>query len=220
MENASRKTVTLGFLQSIKLVVLEKPSVSIDQKYQEFLNELQSYGCGYWKWLRKRRIREVFVVCSVRNPATGKLDKMSIKKKSPDSLELTDGRRFDLKTGRSLNGELVYIFPVEDHLLVWAAWEPHYLRQGVERVLPALRFADVRNYADLLSPGWSHGMFTEKFDRVFGRNFDRPAASLSEREEVSMSSCRRFAKEAVLEHLPEPIHEFRALAEMMERDAK
>src|ERR1017187_7847818 len=106
MENASRKTVTLGFLQSIKLVVLEKPSVSIDQKYQEFLNELQSYGCGYWKWLRKRRIREVFVVCSVRNPATGKLDKMSIKKKSPDSLELTDGRRFDLKTGRSLNGEL------------------------------------------------------------------------------------------------------------------
>jgi hypothetical protein len=220
MESALCRTVTpSGFQPTIKLVVLNKPATSEDDKYQKFLNELQSYGCGYWKWLRKRRIREVFVVGSVTNPETGKIDKIRIKKKSAGFIELTDCRRFDIKTGRCLSGEPRYIFSIENRL-VWNSWEPQSLRQRVERALPALPFKAARAYADLLHPNWHLGIFTEKLDRVLGRNFDRPAASLSEREEASMASCRKFAKETVLDHLPGAIQEFRALVEMMEGDAK
>jgi hypothetical protein len=223
MKSASLKTVTtLGFPQTTKLVVLEKPSIAGESdNYQEFLNELQSYPCGYWKWLRKRRIREVLVVCSVKNPATGKLDRISIKNKtSQDSIELADGRRFDLKTGRSLSGLLDYIFPVEDYQRVWAAWEPQYLRQRVEQVLPMLHFSDVRSYADLVSPRWNCGFSTAEYDHVFHLNFDRPAGLLSERDAAKMASCRNDAKNAILGHLPAAVQELRALVEMMERDAR
>jgi len=193
--------------------------MSEDEKYQKFLNELQSYVCGNWNRFRKRRIREVFVVGSITNPEIGKIDKLCIETKSADFMELADCSRFDLKTGRSLNGEAKYIFPVENRL-VWDAWEPQSLRQRVERVLPALPFKAVRAYADLLHPNWHFGIFTEKLDRMFGRNFDRPAASLSEREEARMASCRKLAKETVMDHLPGAIQEFRALVEMMEGDAR
>jgi hypothetical protein len=78
----------------------------------------------------------------------------------------------------------------------------------------------VRDYADLLHPKWQYGMFAEGLDRFVGRDFDRPAASLSEMDEASMASCRKFSKEAILGHLPGTIQEFRALVDMMERDAK
>lgn len=101
MESATCRTVTaLGFRPNTKLVVLDKPPISEDGEYQKFLKELQSYGCGYWKWLRKRRIREVFVVGSVTNPETGKIDKSRIKRKTADFMELADSGRFDIKTGR------------------------------------------------------------------------------------------------------------------------
>ncbi|MGA9627762.1 MAG: hypothetical protein WBL65_27120 [Bryobacteraceae bacterium] len=211
MESATCRTVTaLGFQPNTELVVLDKPPISEDGEYQKFLNELQSYGCGYWKWLRKRRIREVFVVGSVRNPEAGKIDKIRIKRKTADSIELADCR-FDIKTGRSLYGEPKYIFPVENRL-VWDAWEPQSLRQRVERGLPALPFKAVRAYADLLHPNWHLGLFNFSFTGA--------ADSLSERAAASMASCREFAKKAILCHLPRAIQEFRALVEMMERDAK
>jgi hypothetical protein len=158
-------------------------------------------------------------VDDVTKPDIGRIDRVCIKRKTRDFIKLADRREFDLKTGRSLHGEPKYIFTVEDRR-VRVAWEPQPLRQRVERVLSALRFADVRNHADLLCPGWHFGLFADRLDGVLGRNFDRPAASLSEREEASMVSCRRFAKEAVLSHLPRGVQELRALVEMMEGDAK
>lgn len=212
MENELCRTAsTSGFQPTIKLVVLSKPPTSESEKYQKFLNELQSYGCGYWKWLRKRRIREVFVVVSLTNPEIGKIEKIRIKRKTADFIELADCKRFDLKTGRSLYGESKYIFPVENRL-VWDAWEPQSLRQRVEGALPAIPFKTVRAYADLLHPNWHLGLF----DFSFGGD----AEFLSERAAVSMASCREFAKRAILGHLPQAIQEFRALVEMMERDAK
>ena len=220
MESAFCSTVTpLGFQPNIELVVLDKPPTLERGKYQEFLNELQSYPDVYWKWSLKPGIKEVLVVDRMTNPETRKVHKLRIKRKKGDFIELENRWRFDIKTGRSLDGELKYIFPVEDRQ-AWAEWEPEFLRQRIERVLPGLRFADLRNYADLLSPGWKFGIYSERFDRVFRRNFNRPAASLSEHEEATMTSCRRFAKEAILGHLPLSIQEFRALVEMMERDAK
>jgi len=220
MESALCRTVTTsGFQPTIKLLVLNKPATSEDEKYQKFLNELQSYGIGYWKWLRKRRIREVFVVGSVTNPETSKIDKIRIKRKSACFIELADCGKFDIKTGRCLYGEPKYIFSVENQL-VWDAWELQSLRQRFERALPSLSLKDVRAYADMLHPNWYVGIFTEKLDRALGRNFDRAASSLSEREEASMASCRKFAKETILDHLPGVIEQFRALVEMMERDAK
>jgi len=177
---------------------------------ENLLNELQSYGRGYWKWLPKRRIREVFVVDSVTNPETGKIDKIPVKRKAADFIELADCRRFDIKTGRSLFGEPKYIFPAENRL-VWDAWEPQSLRQRVERALPALPFNAVRAYADLLHPNWHLGLFN--------RSFTCAADSLSEGAAASMASSREFAKRAILGHLPGTVQELRALAEMMERDA-
>jgi len=216
---ANCETVTnLEVRPNIKIVVLNKP-VSGEEKYQKFPNELQSYGCGYWKWLRKRRIREVFVVDNIKNPTNGKIDKIRIKRKVGDFIELADSRRFDVKTGRSVCEEPKYIFPVADRL-VWNGWEPQSLRRRVERVLPALSLADVRSYADTLSPGWMLGIYSEKLDAFCGRNFARPAAMLSEREEAGMASCRNFAKKTILENLPGAIHELKALVDMMEEDAK
>ena len=212
MESATCRTVTtLGFQPNTKLVVLDKPPISEDGEYQKFLNELQSYGCGYWKWLRKRRFREVFVVGSVRNPEAGRIDKIRIKRKTADSIELADCRRFDIETGRSLYGEPTYILSVENRR-VWDAWEPQSLRRRVERVLPALRFKDVRAYADVLQPNWHFSLFNHSFTGA--------ADSLSEREAASMASSREFAKKAIFGHLPGGVQEFRALVEMMERDAK
>jgi hypothetical protein len=213
MESAIYRTATLRLQASIKLVVLEKPPIKETGEHQKFLNELQSYGYGYWKWLRKRRIREVFVVCDVQNPDVGKIEKVCIWRKTENSLELENGKRFDLKTGRSINisGEPKYIFPVEDRR-VREAWEPQSLRQRVEHVLPALRLKDVRAYADVLQPDWHFGLFN--------RNFAGAADLLSEREAASMATCRDFAKKTVLGHLPNAIQEFRALVEMMERDTK
>jgi hypothetical protein len=108
-------------------------------------------GAGYWKWLRNRRIREVFVVGNITNPDAGKIDKIRIKRKTGDSIELADCGRFDVKTGRSLYGDPKYIVPVEDRR-VWEAWELQSLRQRVECALPELRFKDVRAYADMLVP--------------------------------------------------------------------
>jgi hypothetical protein len=215
---------------NIKLVVLNKPAKSEDEKYQKFLNELQSYGCGYWKWSLKRRIREVFVVDDIKNPETGNIDKICIRRKTIDFVQLEDSRRFDIMTGRCLYGEPKYIFPVENRQ-VWGAWEPQSLRQRVERALPSLRLEDVQAYAYVLSTGqppvsneghpyWHLGIVTEIIYRAHGRNFDRPASSLSEREEASMASCRKCAKKSILDHLPGAIQQFRALVEMMEGDAK
>ncbi len=134
MESASCKAVA----------TLEKPPISGDEKYQGFLSELRSYCCGYWKWLRKPRIREVFVVGSVTNPETGKIDKLRIKRKTRDFIELADCRRFDIKTGRSLYGDPKCIFPVEDRL-VWDAWEPHSLRQHLNELLRLVDFDQHRH---------------------------------------------------------------------------
>jgi len=201
------------------LIVLQKPPAYYEDLtyYQQFLSELQSYGCGYWKWLRKRRIREVFVINDITNPTSGKIDKIAIKRKTSDSIELSSGK-FDIKTGRSLCGEAKYIFPIEDRR-VWAAWERQSLRRRVETVLPALRLVDVRSYADLLARGWGLGIFTEKSDRLLGRNYDRVAAFLTERKVESMATCWKYAKEAILGHLPGDIEELRALVTMLESDA-
>jgi|SRR5215471_5265640 len=213
MENAvCRVDSTTGFRPTIKLVVLSTPATSENEKYQEFLSELQSYCCGYWKWLRKRRIREVFVVGSLTNPEKGKIEKIRIKRKTAEFIELTDSSRFDPKTGRYLYTEQKYIFPVENRL-VWDAWEPQSLWQRVDRALPALPLKAVRAYADLLHPNWHFGGL---FDFRFGGDVQ----SLSERVAASMASSREFAKKAILGHLPGTVHEFRALVEMMERDAK
>jgi hypothetical protein len=212
MESAICRTVsTFGLQPNTKLVVLNKPTISEDGEYQKFLNELHSYCCGYWKWLRKRRIREVFVVGNVRTPEIGKIDKVRIKRKTEDFIELTDGRRFDITTGRSFCGEPGYIFPLENRR-VCVAWEPQSLRQRVERAFPKLGLDDVRTYADELLPNWHLGLFDHAFTGA--------ADSLSEREAASMASSREFAKKAIFGHLPGNTQEFRALVEMMEHDAK
>jgi hypothetical protein len=211
METALCTIVTAsGFQPTVRLVVLNKAAIAKDEEYQKFLNELQSYYCGYWKWL-PRRIREVFVVGSVTHPETGTIDKLRIKRKTADVIELVDCRRFDIKTGRSVYGEPKYIFPVANRR-VWDAWEPQALRERVESALSALTFKAVVAYSDLLHPNWHLG--------VFNRNFTGAADSLSEREAASMSTCREFAKKAILCHLPGAIRELRALVEMMEGDAR
>jgi len=86
------------------------------------------------------------------------------------------------------------------------------LKQRVERALPNLRFADVRAYADVLRPIWHCGVFTD--------TFERPAASLSEYKQAGMAACRKFAKSAILGHLPKDTKELRAFVEMMEGDVK
>lgn len=194
-----------------KLLVLNKPPLSEEGEYQKFLKELQSYCCGYWKHRRKWRIRQVFVVGSVRAPEIGKIDKVRLKRKTGDFVELTDCRRFDIKTGQSHSREPRYIFPVENRR-VWDAWEPQSFRQRVEIVLPKLRLKDVRTYADELLPNWHLGLFNHSFTGA--------AESLSEREATRMAATREFAKKAVFGHLPADIQELRALVEMMERDAK
>jgi len=185
-------------------------------RYQRFLNELQSYACGYWKSLQKPRIREVFVVEDLTHPLIGRIDKVYIKRKAASFITLLDSREFDIYTGRSLSAEPEYIFPVEDRR-VWNEWEQQSLRRRIGEALPKLPFKAVRDYADLLHPNWNHGIFTKKLDRTFGRKFNRPAESLSEQDEACMAWCRQFAKEAILSRLPSAIRELRALVETMER---
>jgi hypothetical protein len=197
--------------QSRNLIVLKKPSILGDRNFYEHLNKLQSYSDGYWKWRRDRRIRKVFVVGDISNPANGRIHRFAIKRKKGSFIELANSERFDVHTGRCLIGEPRYIFPVEDRQ-VWAAWEPQFLRRRVEHGLPALRFRDLRIYADLLHPEWHL--------RVFNEGFNRPADSLCERETARMALYRRLAGRAILGHLPAAILELRALVEMMESDAR
>jgi hypothetical protein len=86
------------------------------------------------------------------------------------------------------------------------------LKQRIERALPKLCFADVRAYADFLRPIWHCGVFTD--------TFERPASSLSEYKQAGMAACWKFAKSAILDHLPKDTKELRAFVEMMEGDAK
>jgi hypothetical protein len=211
-----QKTSKSEFQQNGIFVVPKKPLC--ENLFQQFLCELRSYPCGYWK-SRKRRIREVFVIEDLQNPVGGKIEKLAIRIKTREFVKLANGRRFDINTGLSLYGEPRYIYPTEDRR-VWDVWEQQDLRQRIERALPVLRFADVRTYADLLEPGWSSGVYTENSDGLFGRDFSRAAALLTERQASGMAAGWKYAKEAILGHLPGAIEELQALVVMMERDAK
>jgi hypothetical protein len=212
MESTVCRTVTtLGFQPTLRLVVSNKSVISENENYQKFLKELRSYSCGYWKWLR-RRIRVVFVVGSLIHPENGKIEKIRIKRKTTEFLELADGRRFDVKTGRSFSQEPLYVFPLGNGI-VRDSWEVQSLRQRLERALVPLPFRAVRAYADLLHPNWHLG-------GLLNCSFNGAADAISEREAASMAWCREFTKSAISKHLPTGIHDFRALVQMMEGDAK
>jgi len=206
------------FRQTTNLVVLVNPSQE-NSEYTTFLNELRSYPSIYWKWSPCRRIRYVFVVEDPNRPAIGKIEKFGIKRKDGDSIELSNGRRFSVLTGRSLSTEQNYVFPVHNKA-VWAAWEPQSLLRRIERELPHLAFRILREYADLLDPkSWQLTV-----ERLCGDTFtplcNRTAGSLSEWEQRNMAQNRDRNKKRVLDHLPPAIEELRALTEMIERDAK
>jgi len=214
MESASCRTVAiLGSQPNTNFALLKKPST------QDFLSELRSYPCAYWKWRPKLRIREVFVVGDIANPDAGGIDKVCIKRKTRDFIELADSTRFDIETGRSLYGEPKYIFPVWDRR-VSDAWEPQSLRHRVECAMLRLPFALVQEYADMLNPEWRRMFEWLGLHSVFGRFTHRSALSLSESEQGSMAEDRKSAKRRILDHLPTVIVELRAFVEMMEGDAK
>lgn len=218
MAPATLQTFSDSEVQQNRIFVVPKRPL-YENLFHQFLCELRSYPCGYWK-SRKRRIREVFVIEDLQNPAGGRIEKVAIRLKTSEFVKLANGRRFDINTGLCLYGEPPrYIYPTEDRR-VWDVWEEQDLRQRIERALPALRFADVRACADLLAPGWGFGIFTEKYDRLFSRDFNRAAASMTERQTAAMAACSKFAKEAILCHLPEAAEELRALVAMVEGDAR
>src|SRR5579871_6450550 len=185
------------FRQTTKLVVLVKPS-SENSEYTTFLKELRSYPSIYWKWSRCRRIRFVFVVEDPNRPTIGRIEKFAIKRKDGDSVELNNGSRFSVLTGRSLSSEPKYLYSIEDKA-VWAVWEPQWLRSRIERELPHLGYSILRDYADLLD----HKSWLVTLERICGDSFTpfchRPVGSLSEWEQRTMAQKSERNKKRILE---------------------
>jgi hypothetical protein len=205
------------------LVVLTKFSVTEDQILHRHLNLLKSAPDGPWRRRRKTKcICDVFVVCDPSNPQSGQIEKSAIKRKTGDTVVLRNFKKFDVKTGRSLNGEK-YIWPVEDDR-VQAAWESQrkfqFLHQGIRRDLPDLPTAVVREYADLLDPRWRSDLFCKEWDGFWGHNFDQVVGSPSKREAATIVACCEAAERSILNHLPEDINELGALAAMIEGDVR